>query len=140
VTKDGAESRTRHDRPTQADEVKSVAAQHDVPLYIISTDGHAGRDAFFDAVRRVLPLDPPVIYPRWKSLSDSLWEGIRLLDIFRVAILWPDSSPFSQEAPRDFELALSLLRDVTDGLADVRATAGKPVEVYIYVGKPSAAN
>jgi hypothetical protein len=103
--------------PAQAYDVKNAAAQQGVPLYVISPGGQAGRDAFFDAVRHALPLDPPVVYPRWDALSDSLWKGIRVLDVPRVAILWPDSSPFSEESPRDFELALSVLRDVTDGLA-----------------------
>jgi hypothetical protein len=122
----------------QAEEVNEEASRRDTPVYTISTSGQSGRDAFFDAVRRALPLDPPVASSRsWDALSDSLWQGIYSLGAHQVVILWPDSSPLKDATPRDFDVALSVLRDVADSLADPAATVGKPVDVCVYVIEPS---
>lgn len=35
------------------------------------------KDDFFEAVRAVLPLDPPLVLNKvWDALSDSIWEGL----------------------------------------------------------------
>ena len=40
-------------------------------------DGIKDRRTFFDGVRQVLPLDPPVVgHHSWDALSDSLWSGL----------------------------------------------------------------
>jgi hypothetical protein len=87
--------------------------------YVLSTGGGTGRDAFFDAVRRPLPLAPPLMSSRsWDALSDSLWEGIYSLPGNRVVILWEDGDRFKVAAPEDFEVALSILADLVRQLAD----------------------
>jgi hypothetical protein len=122
----------------QAAEVIEEAGRHDTPVYTISTSGQASREAFFDAVRRALPLDPPLQSSRsWDALSDSLWQGLYSLDVNRIVILWPDSSSLKNASPRDFDLALSVLADVADGLADPVATVGRPVDVCTYVVQSS---
>lgn len=127
--------------PEQADEIKQEAVRRNIPAYVISTDQRVGREAFFDAVRSTLPLDPPLISSRsWDALSDSLWEGIRSLDANRVVILWPDSPLFSERAPHEFDIATSVLADVARSLADPEATRGRPVEVSIYIGRPSGSS
>jgi hypothetical protein len=124
--------------PSQAQEVGDEAARRDVLIYVISTGGQAGRDVFFDAVRRTLPLNPPIMSSRsWDALTDSLWQGIYELNRPRVVILWPDSSPFSDAAPGDFEIALSVFDQVASELADVEVTLGEAVEACFYVGIPS---
>jgi hypothetical protein len=124
--------------PEQADEILQQAARCNIPAYVISTDQRVGREAFFDAVRSSLPLDPPLMSSRsWDALSDSLWEGIRSLGANRVVVLWLDSSLFSKGAPRDFDIATSVLADVARSLADPEATRGRPVEMRIYIGRPS---
>jgi hypothetical protein len=102
--------------------------------YALSTGGAAGRDAFFDAVRRSLPLDPPLVSSRsWDALSDSLWEGIYSLPENRVVILWEDGDRFKVAAPEDFEVALSILADLVRQLADPAATVGKPKTLFVYI-------
>jgi barstar (barnase inhibitor) len=121
----------------QADEVRAEAERTGIPLYIISTGARSGCAAFFDAVRASLPLDPPVMSScNWDALSDSLWQGLYDLGVPRVVIMWPDSAPFRAETPQDFDIALAVLADVAEVLADQRATVGKPVEVGVYVGEP----
>jgi Barstar (barnase inhibitor) len=123
--------------PSQAREVREESARRGIPLYVISTGGEAGREVFFDAVRRVLPLNPPIVSARsWDALADSMWEGIYSLNRPRVVVLWPDSSPFSAAAPSVLETALSVFEQVASDLADVDATLGKPVEACFYVGHP----
>jgi hypothetical protein len=127
--------------PEQADEIKQEAVRRNIPAYVISTDQRVGREAFFDAVRGTLPLDPPLMSSRsWDALSDSLWEGIRSLGANRVVVLWPDSSLFSEGAPREFDIATSVLADVARSLADPETTRGRPVEMSIYIGRPSGSS
>jgi hypothetical protein len=124
--------------PSQAREITDEAARRDIPIYIISTGGRAGREVFFDAIRRALPLNPPIVSARsWDALADSMWEGIHSLNRPRVVVLWPDSSPFSEGAPSDFETALSVFEQVASELADGGLTLGEPVEACFYVGSPS---
>jgi hypothetical protein len=122
----------------QAADVREEAVDRDVLIYIISTGGQTGREAFFDAVRHALPLDPPVLsYHSWDALSDSLWQGLYSLNVTRVVILWPDASSLKDTSPSDFGLALSVLTDVANGLADPVATVGRPLDVCTYVVQSS---
>ena len=44
--------------------------------------------SFFNAVRRTLPLDPPLHSNRvWDALSDSFWSGLDELDDERIVIV-----------------------------------------------------
>jgi hypothetical protein len=124
--------------PSQAQEVRDEAARRDILIYVISTGGQAGREVFFDAVRRTLPLNPPIKSAfSWDALADSMWEGIYSLNRPCVVVLWPDSSPFSEAAPGDLEIALSVFEQVASELADDRYTVGRPVEACFYVGSRS---
>lgn len=67
----------------------------------------------------------------WEALADFLWEGIRSLGADRVVVLWPDSSLFRDEAPREFDIATSVLADVAQSLTDPEATRGRPVKMSI---------
>ncbi|MFE7312060.1 barstar family protein [Streptomyces sp. NPDC057555] len=122
-------------RPEQAHEVMQVARSGKCPLYEIATGDGSGREAFFDATRSVLPLDPPVVSSRsWNALSDSLWEGIYSSGPDREVILWSDATIFFRETPGDFQVAMEVLADVAELLADESATRGRTKEVCIYVG------
>jgi hypothetical protein len=124
--------------PSQAQEVRDEAARRDILIYVISTRGQAGRDVIFDAIRRALPLNPPILTSRsWDALADSMWEGIYLLNRPCVVVLWPDSSPFSEAAADEFQIALSVFEQVASELADVGFTVGRAVEACFYVGSPS---
>jgi len=105
-----------------------------VKTFVLSTEGGAGRDAFFDAVRRSLPLDPPVMSSRsWEALLYSLWEGIYSLPENQVVILWEDGDRFKMAAPEEYETALSILADLVRQLADPVATVGEPKSLLVYV-------
>jgi hypothetical protein len=125
----------------QAAEIKQEAIRNNITAYVISTGRRVGKEAFFDAARSALPLDPPLMSSHsWDALSDSLCEGIRSLSVHRVVVLWPDSSSFSERAPREFDIATSVLADVARSLADLEATRGRPVEMSIYIGRPSCSS
>ncbi|WP_406642760.1 barstar family protein [Amycolatopsis sp. WGS_07] len=103
-------------------------------VFTILTGEGLGRKAFFDAVRSVLPLDPPVMGSRsWDALSDSLWEGILNLHGKRTVIWWPDAEEFKERSRSDYNIALEVLQDVALSLADPIKTNGKPKRVSIFV-------
>ncbi|WP_030544111.1 barstar family protein [Streptomyces albus] len=122
-------------RPEEAHEVVRAAAAEDCLLFRLSTEGRAGRGAFFDAARRTLPLDPPVVGSRsWDALADSLWEGVHALERGRVVVLWPDAASFAEASPEDFRTAVDVLSDVAESLSDERAAVGRPTEFCVYIG------
>lgn len=97
---------------------------------LVLPEGITDRRSFFDGVRSRIPLDPPVLGDRkWDALSDSLWSGLDSLDADRIAIIWPESRTMAELAPDDFDIARTILADVTASLADAEATAGEPKEV-----------
>lgn len=96
--------------------------------------GLNSRQAFFDAVRATLPLDPPIVGDRsWDALSDSLWGGLDALASERLLIVWPNADAMNQ-SPADLRTALRVLSDVAEMLADVNATNGRPKTLTVYVG------
>jgi len=102
--------------------------------FVLPTERIVDRATFFDAVRATLPLDPPLLgSSSWDAMSDSLWEGLHALPGRRIAILWPAARKMAEKAPSDFRLALAVLTDVANLLADVRATVGTPKELSVIV-------
>jgi hypothetical protein len=94
-------------------------------------EGINDRATFFQGVRAVLPLDPPVESDDvWDALSDSLWEGLHGLSDARIAIFWRVSA-MEREDAQSFETATSVLADVCTGLADPGATVGNPKDVLV---------
>jgi len=50
--------------------------------------GIKDKRAFFEGVRRSLPLDPPLVGDHtWDALSDSLWNGLHGVDASAIAII-----------------------------------------------------
>lgn len=91
--------------------------------------------AFFDAVRAVLPLDPPLVSNRsWEALEDSLWEGLRLLSEDRIAIIWPNVCLIEQNQPRACATAIRVLTDIADTIADDAFTLGRPKTLRVVLG------
>ncbi|AJC52623.1 barstar family protein [Streptomyces sp. 769] len=115
------------------------AARQGVPVFTLSTAGRTDKEAFFKAVRETLPLDPPLGTFRkvWDALSDSLWGGLDELKSPRVVIVWPDARPVAG-AEGDFWIALDILRNVAESLAEVRYTGGRPTQVSVYVASASS--
>jgi hypothetical protein len=91
--------------------------------------GIGDKTAFFEAIKALLPLDPPLVGNRsWDALSDSLWSGLDGLDANRIAIVWPRVD--LGESP-DLETAMSVLEDVAVSLGDAEATNGATKEVSV---------
>ncbi|WP_217226936.1 barstar family protein [Streptomyces anulatus] len=56
----------------------------------------------------------------------------------RVVIVWPDARPVAA-AKGDYWIALSILRDVAESLAEARYAGGRPTQVSVYIAPaPSA--
>lgn len=88
--------------------------------------------AFFEGIRKSLPLDPPVVGDHsWNALSDSLWNGLDGIDACGIAIIWPGSAEMARAQPEDFEVAKSILSDLTESLADAEATVGNVKQVVV---------
>lgn len=121
--------------PADADDIAEAAQRAGLRVYRLSTGDRGGREAFFEAVRTTLPLDPPVRSSRsWDALADSVWEGLRCLNDDRIAIIWSDATTFRRLAWADFEIANSILRDLSDSLAESRLTNERPKELSIFIG------
>ncbi|MFD6294064.1 barstar family protein [Streptomyces sp. NPDC060235] len=119
-------------------EILAEAAGQDLPVFMLSTAGRTDKEAFFEAVRETLPLDPPLGTSRtvWDALSDSVWGGLHALKRPRVVIVWPGVRPTS-DTEDDFQTALSILRDVVATLTEARYTGGRPTWLSVYVARAS---
>jgi hypothetical protein len=96
-------------------------------------DGISDHDSFVGAATALFPLDPPWYGNSWDAFADCLWEGLYELPDQRIAILWPDTTLRIPD-PKTYELALSVFDQVSEELADSRATLGRPKEVAVVVG------
>jgi hypothetical protein len=115
-------------------EILQEATGQGALVYFLSTPGLADMSSFFDAIKGTFPLDPPIFGQHsWEALSDSLWEGIYALDVKTVVAIWSDAYEMLKNAPDDYEIALSVLGQVAELLADPRVTAGRPKGFCIYV-------
>ncbi|MFF9839296.1 barstar family protein [Streptomyces sp. NPDC013740] len=110
------------------------AARQGVPAFTLSTAGRTDKEAFLEAVRQALPLDPLLgtFATRWDAVSDSLWGGLYGLGSSRAVIVWPDARPVAG-AWGDYRMALDIFRDVAGSLAEARWTNGRPMQVSVYV-------
>ncbi len=87
---------------------------------------------FFEAVKSILPLDPPLVGDRsWDALSDSLWGGIDRLDARRIAVVWPGAVEMEQASPDEFKIVESILVDLSNSLASEEHTVGNPKELTV---------
>ena len=100
--------------------------------FLLPSDGIIDRQSFFESVKCLLPLDPPLLGSQnWDALSDSLWEGLYLLSAKRIAILWPNTEAMEAHSPTEFQMALGVFVQVSRALADVQATVGDPKQLAI---------
>jgi Barstar (barnase inhibitor) len=94
--------------------------------------GIKDKRAFFEGIRKSLPLDPPILgYHSWDALSDSLWGGLEGVDASEIAIIWPGSAEMASAQPEDFEIAKSILSDLTESLADAKPTLGNVKQLVV---------
>ncbi|GAA1023779.1 MULTISPECIES: barstar family protein [Amycolatopsis] len=114
--------------------VDLISGEADGRVFILNTGPGRGSAPFFDAVRAVFPLNPPVVGSNsWDSLSDSLWQGLFELQASRIIVWWEDARLFKKNNPSEYEIALGILSDISGSLADSRATQGRVKRVSILV-------
>jgi hypothetical protein len=70
----------------------------------------------------------------WDALSDSLWERLFELPDRRIAILWPGAASLARWSPTAHQYALFTLHTVSQQLADVDLTVGRPKDVAVMIG------
>jgi len=105
-----------------------------VVLRLISGD-EADKAAFFQAVREMLPLDPPLgtYEDVWDALVDSLFGGIDGLEVPQVVVAWPDADEMRRAHPADAHEAEGVLASVAKTLAEPRFTANRPTALRVYL-------
>jgi hypothetical protein len=118
-------------------ELELLATEHEASGWKVYTlPARIGdRTDFFDGVRSVLPLDPPVRdNVSLDELEDSLWEGLYRLAADRVVIVWPDALHMARLSDPEFNEALDVLMQVAYGLSLERPTLGKPKRMKVVLG------
>ncbi|MEU2513125.1 barstar family protein [Streptomyces syringium] len=127
--------------PAEVSSILVEGARQEIPVFVLATEGRVDRESFFRAVRETLPLDPPLVSSRsWDALSDSLWEGVHKMASPHAVIVWCDAVfPDSESTGDDFQIALSVLQDVVESLADSCAANGTPKVLSVYVAAASKA-
>lgn len=90
------------------------------------------RAGFFKAVRRTLPLDPPLhSNTSWDALSDSLLSGLDELNDERIVIVWPNSWVLAICNPWAYGIACDVLSTASAHSADAELTSGTVKDVLI---------
>ena len=95
---------------------------------------------FIRAASTAIPIDPPLVgMASWDAFSDSAWGGLEGAGDAKVAVVWADASRLKRESPADFRLALDVLVDLVELLADGAATGGGRVSLSVWVDVDIAA-
>jgi hypothetical protein len=92
----------------------------------------ASKKEFFEGVRGVFPLDPPLEGAlSWDALDDSLWGGLDSLKDDRIVIVWPDASHMRAYAPDEYAIATNVLAELPGLLSDSKVTAGPMKQLLV---------
>lgn len=87
-------------------------------VYVISTPTGEDVSEFFDSVRSVLPLDPPLVSNNWDAFIDSLDSGIANIESPGAVIIWADAGNLQRASPDDSRVAMACLARVTEHVAN----------------------
>lgn len=94
--------------------------------------GITSKKSFFEAVRGVMPLDPPIKSNRsWEALADSLWEGLMSLREKRIVVLWPSYGQMREKDPEAFAIASSIMRQLVSTLCAPEITSQSVKQVVV---------
>ena len=123
--------------PRDPQQISALASEAGFDVYIISTPSGTDASAFFQSVRSVLPLDPPLLSnDNWDALIDSLGGGIAELESLGVVIIWADALNLRAVSPRDFRVAMACLERVTEHVANPDWT-DRPKQLSVFVNLES---
>ncbi|MFE9570297.1 barstar family protein [Streptomyces sp. NPDC006692] len=113
-------------------DILGEAARQGIPTLFLDVEGEVDRVSFLRAARTSLPLDPPMQSSRsWDAFSDSLWEGIRLLNGEQLLIVW--RNVHLDAGNEDLQTALAILADTAQSLTDPVTTSRRAKRVSIYL-------
>ena len=101
---------------------------------IMRVEGRLVEDkvSFIRRFAEVVELDPPLIrHNNWDGFADSLSGGLFSHCSDRVALIWRDANVMRKAAPAEFNVALSVLRQVIHELADADVTVGRAKQVRV---------
>jgi RNAse (barnase) inhibitor barstar len=130
-----ATSRVLQIESSEAERVVKEATEQGCQVYLVDTAEADSREAFFEAVRHSMPLDPPLMSARSRdALEDSLWEGLYNVESSRIVIVWSNPGPMKNAVPTEFDVAAGVLGTVADQLADETLTVGMPKDVRVFIG------
>lgn len=80
------------------------------------------KDDFFNGIRKVLPLDPPLISNKsWDALDDSLWSGLDSLPENNILIIWPSVYPIKNTDTKSFMIINEIFKNLPKSLAEEKA-------------------
>ena len=83
------------------------------------------KDDFFNGIRKVLPLDPPLISNKsWDALDDSLWSGLDSLPENNILIIWPSVYSMKNTDIKSFIIINEIFKNLPKSLAEKKAKTG----------------
>ena len=116
---------------SEAERIIRARAQQGWRIFRLPAD-ITSKEQFFEGVRRTFPQDPALHSSRsWDALSDSLRASLDGLRDEPIVIVWPSAFRLKAEAPDDFNIATSILADLSASPADAEATAGATKRVLV---------
>lgn len=92
----------------------------------------SSKSEFFKGACQELPLDPPLRSNQsWDALADSLWSGLNGCPERKILIVWSEASMMEAEAPEDFAIAMDILQELPELLANTDITAGGTKDLIV---------
>jgi hypothetical protein len=97
--------------------------------------GISNKLEFFNAVRAVLPLDPPLHTDgeNWDALNDSLWAGLHSLRIPGSIIVWRKFDSLKNDFSSDFENALGVFNSIANTISDPKYGSGFSSHLIVFL-------
>lgn len=84
-----------------------------------------------------LPLDPPLVYGiSWDGTRDSIGGGLFSLPGVRLAFVWPNPTTMRAKSPRDYDIAVRILVELTD-FDTWNGPSERPIAVRVVIGGPA---
>jgi hypothetical protein len=97
--------------------------------------GISDKLGFFNAVRAVLPLDPPLYADseNWDALNDSLWGGLYSLQNPGNIIIWRRFDLFKATFNVEFEIVLGIFNSISSTISDEKYGNGFSSRLIVFL-------